>query len=126
MLARARTRWYDRRAAAWSGCRCRSTSSPLRLEKNASATALSADYPANRGLGRGVVRLAGRSVGFAVGLAAFEVAEPFFVVSDWVGECFEADGDRLPSSVDVEIACTGGDGESHAASVTPSGSAPIV
>ena len=33
--------------------------------------------------------MAGRSVGFAAWSAAFEVAEPFFVVSDSVGECFE-------------------------------------
>ena len=60
----------------------------MRPQKD-STTALSYDYPANRGWGEARFRGPDRLVGFAAGLAAFEVAEPFFVVSDSVGEGFE-------------------------------------
>ena len=76
---------------AWSRVsqRRRDISSCWRVEKNDSAAALSSAYPANRGWGEARFRGPDRLVGFAAGLAVFEVAEPFFLVSDSVGECFE-------------------------------------
>ena len=74
------------RHGPWPGPRINSV---LNSALTASARALSYDYPANRGWGEARFGGSGRLVGFAVGLAAFEVAESFFVVSDSVGEGFE-------------------------------------